>query len=180
MPVAHLVRFISKYSYLYQCFNEDAQLKIGHCIEEHSVGKIMGWFIKNSLTEHGNDIEIWIRSEEHPDFTTEQFDALLKISDTEEWENQVCKLVSIYYKVSYSFDQADSRFQVAIPKYIELFNNESIIYLVQEIEENDQCWARGKARQDYELIKKRINELFDNEFNYEQTPNFKRIIDDVE
>ena len=82
--------------------------------------------------------------------------------------------MTAYYSVSYSFDQADTRFQVAIPKYIGLFDRDSLIYLAEQIETNGQCYARGRAREDYVVIKNRIDELFDDDFNYEDVPSFQR------
>lgn len=175
-PLSQLVYFLSSNSELYQLLSVDARLKIEHNINTEEVGKIMGWFIKDNLESHANDLEAWIRSKERPNFTPEQFDSMMKILDTEEWQERVCKLMSIYYTVSSSYDQADKRFQVALPKNINLFNKDAIIYLANEIEKNDQCHDRGRARQDYEVIKKRIDELFNDDFVFDGLPLFKNKI----
>jgi hypothetical protein len=174
MPLAFLVFYLSKNPNLYSLLNEDARLKITHSIECDAIAKTMGWFIKDSLATHAQDITTWIKSVEHPSFTTDQFDALLQISDSEEWQEQFCNIVSTYYRVSYNFDQADSRFQVAFPKYIELFNKNALIHLASLIEENDQCYARGRSRQDYEIIKSRIDSLFGDTFDYSAVESFQR------
>lgn len=172
-PLSHLVYYLSSNSNLYQLLSDDARLKIEHNIKTDEVGKTMGWFIKDSLEAHANDLETWIKSEEHPNFAPAQFDTLLQILDTEEWQESVCKLMATYYTVSLSYDQADKRFQVAIPKHIDLFNKDAIIYLAKEIEKNGQCHDRGRARQDYEVIKKRIDTLFNDDFNFDDLPSFK-------
>lgn len=172
-PLAFLVYYLSENPDIFPILSEDARLKVDHCINTDEVGKTMGWFVKDSLEQHGDDVEDWIKSDDHPTFTTSQFDALLGISDTEEWQNRFCRIVAAYYSESYSYDQADTRFQIAIPKYISLFDKEALIHLAKEIQSNSQCWGRGRARGDYDIIKGRIDELFGGEFDYEDAPSFK-------
>ena len=172
-PIAYLVHFIAHRPRLYQCLSEDARLKIQHCIETDDVGKTMGWFEKEDLMTHAQDVENWIKSEDHPDFKQGQFDALLGISDSQEWQNKFCRIVSIYYTISYSFNQADGRFQDAIQKYMDLFDRDNLVFLVNGVNENSQCWGRGKAREDYQIIKDRIDEVFGDDFDYDSVPNFR-------
>lgn len=173
-PLSFLVFYLSNNHQIYPLLTDDARMKVDHCIDTDNVGKIMGWFIKTDIYAHANDVEEWIKGDEHPTFTTSQFDALLEISDTVEWQQKFCHIVTSYYSVSYSFDQADTRFQVAIPKYIGLFERDSLINLAEKIESNGQCYARGRAREDYEVIKARIDELFGDDFDYEEVPYFQR------
>jgi hypothetical protein len=176
MPLAFLVFYLSKNPSLYPLLNEDARLKINHSIENDPIGKTMGWFIKDNLATHARDVIGWIKSVERPNFTSDQLDALLQISDSEEWQEYFCTIISTYYRFSINYDQADARFQVAIPKYIDLFNKESLIRLSKLIEENDQCYGRGRARQDYEIIRTRIEKLFGNDFDYSEVESFKKRI----
>lgn len=173
-PLAFLVYYLSENPDIFPILSEDARLKVAHCIDTDDVGKTMGWFVKDNLERHGDDIEDWIRSSDLPTFTTKQFDALLGISDTDEWQNRFCKIASTYYSKSYSYDQADTRFQIAIPKYISLFDKEALIYLAKKIQSNSQCYERSRSRGDYEIIKARIDELFGDEFDYKDVPSFKR------
>ena len=171
-PLSYLIYFLSKQSDLYPILNEDARLKIQHCIESDAVGRTMGWFIKDNLNSHADDIETWVRGEDHPTFKPSQFDALLDMADSDEWQEKFCKIVSVYYGCSSSYDQADSRFQSAIPKYIELFNREALMFLASQIEGNSQCYVRAQARHDYTVIKERIDAVFVDEFQYQDYPRF--------
>lgn len=173
-PLSFLVYYLSKNSNIFPLLSKDAQLKIEHCIFTDDVGRTVGWFIKDNLSQHGDDIEKWIKSGDHPNFTTAQFDALLEIADTEEWQNRFCKIVTDYYTASYSYDQADMRYEIAIPKYIQLFNADGLAYLAERIEGNSQCYARSRARGDYEIIKNRIDIVFGDDFDYENFPSFRR------
>jgi hypothetical protein len=173
-PILYLTFFLSKNHELFPILNEAAQLKVEHCIVDNDVGKTVGWFVKESLEKHLEDIEEWIKSDKTPVFTPSQFDILLQISDSEEWQEKFCNVVSTYYGSSTSFDQADSRFQVAIPKFIKLFNTDAIKDLAQKIENNGQCHDRGRARHDYTIIKERIDELFGDTFSYQDYIWFSR------
>ncbi|EPC01604.1 hypothetical protein L861_16430 [Litchfieldella anticariensis FP35 = DSM 16096] len=174
-PLSYLVFFLSKNSELYPLLNEAAKLKVEHCIVEDEVGKIVGWFVKESLEKHADDIEEWIEGDERPVFTPEQFENILEMSDSDEWQERFCRIVSTYYGTSMNYNQADSRFQVAIPNFIRLFNKNAIRDLAHKIESNSQCHDRRQARHDYAIIKERIDEIFgDGEFNYQDYYWFSR------
>lgn len=173
-PIAYLVHFLAKRESLYDCLNDSARLKVQHCIQTDYVGKTLGWFVKNDLMVHGQDVEAWIKSDERPDFEGTQFDELLGINDSTEWQTRFCRIVSVYYTISYDFNQADGRFQDTIQKYIHLFNKDNLIFLTKQINGNGQCWGRGRAREDYQVIKDRIQELYDDHFDYDAVPEFFR------
>lgn len=173
-PLQYLTFFLSQNSDVYPLLNDAARLKVDHCIEDDAVGKTVGWFVKDDLDKHAEDIEDWIKSDERPVFTPDQFETILKISDSEEWQERFCAIVSTYYGSSRSYDQADSRFQVAIPKFIKLFNKQALIDLAQKIENNGQCHDRGRARHDYTIIKERIDNVFGDTFKYDDYVWFSR------
>ncbi len=174
-PISFLVYYLSKYPKVYPLLNDDAKLKIDNCILYDEVGRSVGWFTKRSLNAHADDIEKWIRSEDYPSFVPNQIDAIFEISDSEEWQKRFCQILAIYYSISKSFDDADLRFQLVIPKYINLFDSESLEYLIYQIEKNPQCYLRGRAIGDYVVIKERLEEL-SMPLDYENAPNFTRKI----
>ena len=173
-PLSFLVYYLANNPQIYPILSDDARIKVDHCINNDNVGKTMGWFIKENLDTHRDDIKAWISSDDWPTFTQDQLDALLAIHDTDEWQSMFCDIATTYYCSSRSFDQADSRFEVVIPKYISLFGNESLITLATKIDGNSQCCARGQARTDYVVIKERIDELFGDEFDYENVQSFHK------
>lgn len=173
-PLEFIVYFLAKNSHLFSHLTDDAKLKVEHSIQTNDVGKTMGWFVKDHLAEHASDIVAWIESDDQPSFTPTLLDALLEISDTDEWQELFFGILTSYYTGSGSFDLADTRYQVAIPKYIGMFSKSALITLADKIESNNQCWGRGSARQDYEVIKRRIDDLFEEDFDYETCPYFRR------
>lgn len=172
-PLQYLTFFISNNQELYPLLNEAARIKIKHCIAEDDIGRIIGWFVKKDVFQHGDDLIDLIKTKNLV-LTPDQFDYIFGISDSDEWQEKFCNIAATYYGVSTTFDQADSRFQVAIPQYIKFFNRDAIVYLADKIESNSQCHDRNKARHDYVVIKKRIDELFDGAFDYKPYMWFSR------
>ncbi|QXE22074.1 hypothetical protein B6N60_00754 [Richelia sinica FACHB-800] len=114
----YLVYYLSKNTKIYDLLNEDAQLKIQHHVENTNIGKICGWFLKDSLKAYSEDILSLVEGDTHFDFKDEQLKFLLEISDTEEWQHLFCRILSSYYCSSRSYNEADSRFQQAISPYL--------------------------------------------------------------
>lgn len=171
-PLAYLVFFIASNPSIYDLFNEDAKLKIQHCIDTDKVGKTMGWFIKTNFEKHFDDLQKWVTGPEHPVFSEGQLDVLLSISDTDEWQECFCKLISTYYAASKNFNEADERFTNAIEVYLHLFNANSLKFMLENIEPNNQTYGRGRAGKDHALIKNRFVELLGTQFDYKPYPNF--------
>jgi hypothetical protein len=165
--------YLSKNLSIYDLLNEDAKIKIEYHLKNTNTGKIIGWFLKDNLEQYYEDIISLIKGEKDLDFTSEQLQFLRKIDDSEEWEQKFCHIISSYYCASNCFDQADSRFQQAISPYLELFDKETIILLLQKIEQNTQTYGRGAARKEHEEIKKKLLQLLDGEeFNWTPYPHF--------
>ncbi len=178
-PVSYLVYYLSQNDGLYELLTEDAKLKIQHCIESDEVGKTLGWFIKENLEDHYNDVLEWIEGDDHPNFLEGQWEALLKINDSDEWQEKFCKLVGSYYSCSYNYNQADERFKNAIELYLHLFNIEAIRFTLLKIEENNQTYHRGGAIIDHLRIKERILDL-EKSFSFEDYPHFARNVKEEE
>ena len=175
-PLSFLIVYLSRNPDLFQLLSQDARIKIEHCIKTYRIGKMLGWFIKDDLNKHGTDLVEWIRSDDCPEFKVSELDFILKISDSEEWEELFCKIVTEYYTRSRSYNEADTRYQVTIQNYISLFNREALIYLAEQIDGNSQCCNRYMACEDYKIIKERIDSVFDEDFDYEKVPSFSVIV----
>ncbi|VVN43980.1 hypothetical protein [Pseudomonas fluorescens] len=172
-PLDFLIYFLSRNAEIFPLLNAAARMKVEHCVTESDVGKTVGWFVKADLMQHGQDIEAWIKTED-PVFSPKQLDALLGLSDSDEWQERFCNILSTYYASSSGYDQADSRFQVAIPQYIELFNEAALHDLALKVESNSQCYDRNRARHDYVVIKARIDSLLGSKFDYSTYQWFSR------
>ena len=130
----------------------------------------MGWFTKESLNQHYQEISNWISGDEAPTLETELILKLRNLSDSAEWDSLFCKLISTYYGSSWSYDSADSRFPV-LSSFIEIFDRDSFTFLLQKIEENNQTLDRRRARIDHASLKEKICEKY-SDFDFSIYPKF--------
>jgi hypothetical protein len=172
-----LAHYLSKNSKFYDVLNEGAKLKIEHFVRKDNKGKLYGWFLQESLEDYYSDILNFIVKNPTFAFKESELKYLLEISDTAEWENLFCCILSAYYCASEGFDVADSRFQNAISPHLNLFNKEALLFLINRIETNGQVYRRGKAIEDHQKIKQKLYQLCGEEFDLEPYPHFKRNVD---
>lgn len=171
-PLSYLVFYLAKFPDMFELLNDDAKVKVQHCIETDNVGKTFGWFIYDSLKTHYEQLLNWIEGKDYPSFKETQLDALLEISDSEEWEAMFCNLISAYYGMSRGYDTADKRFAIAIEPYLHLFKQENLLFLLAKIEKNKQTWGRGRSYIDHPRIKERIDAIIGDDFDPTPFPNF--------
>ena len=153
IPLDYLVFYLSKNPKIYHdLLNEDAKLKIQHNVKTTQRSKICGWFVKENLEGHYEDILSLIENDINFNFRKGELKFLLEIADTEEWQHLFGRILSTYYCASRRFDEANSRFQQAISPYLEVFDNETIELLIEQMEQNKQVYARRKAKEEHQEI----------------------------
>lgn len=176
LTLDRLVIYLSKNPQFYDLLNEDAKLKIRHNVETTNNSKISGWFVKENLHVHYEDILSLIENDINFNFTEVELKFLFEIADTEEWQHLFCRILSSYHCASRSYNQADSRFQQAISPYLEFFDKEAIVFLIERIEKNDQVYGRLRAKEEHKEIKKKLFQLRGQEFDLNPYPNFQRTV----
>ena len=176
LTLDRLVIYLSKNPQFYDLLNEDAKLKIRHNVETTNNSKISGWFVKENLQVHYEDILSLIENDINFNFTEVELKFLFEIADTEEWQHLFCRILSSYYCASKRFDEANSRFQEAISPYLEFFDKEAIVFLIKRIEQNSQVYGRRKAKEEHKEIKEKLFQLHGQEFDLNPYPNFQRTV----
>jgi hypothetical protein len=171
-----LVFYLSKNPQFYDLLNEEAKIKIRHNVKTTNKSKIYGWFVKDNLQGHYEDILSLIENDINFNFKKGQLDFLRETPDTKEWQHLFCRILSSYYCASTRFDDANYRFQQAISPYLEAFDKEAIVFLIEQIEQNKQVYGRGKAREDHKEIKKKLFQLHGQEFEVNPYLHFKAIV----
>jgi len=174
LTLDHLVTYLSKNPQIYDLLNEDAKLKIQHNVKTTQRSKICGWFVKENLEGHYEDILSLIENDINFNFRKGELKFLLETPDTEEWQHLCCRILCSYYCASRRFDEADYRFQEAISPYLEFFDKEAIVFLIERIEQNDQVYGRRKAKEEHKEIKKKLFQLHGQEFDLNPYPYFQR------
>ncbi len=90
------------------------------------------------------------------------------------------KLINLYikrYTSSSSYNDADHSFSALIEPILSMMNEKQIIYLLEDIETNNQVYNRGKSYYDHKKVKKYLDNLNDS-FDYSKYPKFLKSIED--
>ena len=173
-PLDYLLLYLSKHESFYDLLTDDAQLKIQHAAETTDMGRTCGWFTRGNLSSHFDYLITWIEGELYPVFSEQQWQFVLKLSDTEEWEKQYAKLISSYYCRSGGFDTADNRFSDSLLPNLKYFDQESAIYLLSKIEDNNQLYNRNRAEIDHKKVRDNFDKFLPDDFDYSVYPQFDK------
>lgn len=171
-PMGFLMFYLAYYPDSYVCFSEDAKLKIKHAKDSSVLGKIYGWFIDGDLNAHFDFLCSWFVSDEYPTISDQQWEHILEFSDSDEWEESFSKLITVYYCRSRSFDTADRVFGQLILPYLKFFTKDSAVFMLENIETNNQVWDRNRAVVDHPKLKEKFDKLLGKEFDYKKYPRF--------
>ena len=178
----HLVFYLGKNPSIYDLLSGDAKLKIQHNAQTTNTGKIYGWFIWENLEKYYENILLLINSNPTTKFNFKdiQLQFILEVSDTSEWQKLFCNIVSTYYSKSVLFNQADLRFEQAILPNLKIFDAETIKFLIECIETNDQVYFRSQAVADHHQIYLRLVEIYGDKFDLTPYKRFKTNLEDHE
>lgn len=171
-PLDFLINYLSVNESFYELLTEDAKLKIQHASENTDVGRTCGWFTRGDLSSHFDYLTAWIEGDSYPEFSEFQWQYLLELSDSEEWERQYAKLISSYYCRSGGFDTADSRFTNSLLPNLKYFDLDSAEYLLQKIEGNSQVHWRNRAGIDHKKVRGHFNKFLPADYDYSRYPKF--------
>ncbi|MGH1374701.1 MAG: hypothetical protein ACRBCK_00010 [Alphaproteobacteria bacterium] len=175
-----LINFLARCPEIYSLLSGDAQIIIKHAVETVPTGSIYGFFVKKDLSEYYTDLELWLKDCRYK-IDSDAWKLVLAISDTQEWQGEFCKLLSTYYTSSVSYKVADSRFGSAVEPFLYLFERESLLFLLNHVENNPQTYGREAASFDHFLIKQRAVELSGGgvDIDLSEYPNFSESCGDV-
>jgi hypothetical protein len=171
-PMGFLMFYLAYYPDAYLCFSEDAKLKIKHAKDSTVLGKLYGWFIDGDLNTHFDFLCSWFASDEYPAISDQQWEHILELSDSDEWEESFSKLVTVYYCTSRSFDNADRVFVQLVLPYLKFFTKDSAVFMLENIETNNQVWDRNRAVIDHPKLKEKFDKLLGKGFDYKEYPKF--------
>ncbi len=173
-PLDYLLNYLSMNESFYELLTEDAKLKIQHAAESTDVGRTCGWFTRGDLSAHFDYLTTWIEGDLYPQFSDYQWQFVLELSDSEEWEKKYAKLISSYYCRSGGFDTADNRFSNSLLPNLKYFEQESALYLLRKIEGNNQLYNRNRAGIDHKKVRESFNKFLPEDFDYTEYPQFDK------
>ncbi|WP_338587818.1 hypothetical protein V6669_20195 [Paenibacillus sp. Y5S-9] len=94
--------------------------------------------------------------------------------------NDFYSLLIMHYSYSHSFDMAAHNFDRCIAPYLDKFNEELMLELIDGFDNNDQVHAsiRRYVTHEFKLIKNQADVVLGEEFDYKPYPNFKSYIEE--
>ena len=167
-----LIDFLSEVPKVYSTLSEDIKILIERKISTDNALKLVSYFRHDSLQKHYTYLEHEFKSQRHTDeIPYDKWEELRKLSESDQVSRRFAKLLGLYYSNSGSYDAADKICNVII-RLLEQLTIEDIASILEQAEDNGQTYDRGKASQDYRIIKAHI--LKSNpEFDLDRVPNFK-------
>jgi hypothetical protein len=150
-----------------------AKAAILHAAENNVSARCLAWFTNDNPDQHAKRLYEWIRSDAHPQIERDLWDAISDISDSSEWTKQTIRLANAYYTISYTYDEADMRFNEGIRRLLPMYTLDDCIDLIEGIQTNGQTWERRGAYTDHREVRKRALDL-DPAFNPARFDIFNR------
>lgn len=168
--IHYLLLFLYRDPVAYEYFNEDIKIRIDRQIEDRLDSGFLCYFLYKDITQYYEYLEDLVREKYTTDIPLAYWKRLLKVSDSNELEAEFTELLGLYYSLSMNFDTADNRF-IIIKHFIDLFNEKSLIKLLELSEENNQTYNRGKAPKDYFELREFIKSKY-KDFDFSPFTNF--------
>lgn len=168
----YLVLFLSEFPDIYPSLQESAQVILNHVTDTDPYCIVLGWFRHQSLSTHLDNIEKQLKSEDPVTLDSDAFHILWNFFPDPDDRKNLLKLASIYYGVSWTFANADSRYSNFIQPYIAYFDQSDLLNLLQLIEDNNQTYQRYKAERDHKEVKEWCDKVLGKQFDYTPYPNF--------
>ena len=172
-PARLLIRLLSQYPSFYDSLNDAAKVIIQHVAEIDEDARVFAWFLNGTLQAHSEKLMDWVGSDNHPNLSNDVVVSLRDISDSVEWEKEVNAILNSYYGSSWSYDEADERFSVAISPFLSTYDAGDIEDLLSKIDDNGQTCERRGARRDHGFVRDRCNELG---VNFNEYRSFSRSV----
>ena len=181
IPCQFLISFLSIHPELYELLDEHAKIMINQEHEINIDSKIRAWYTFKSLEDYYDAL---ITSYENQELNFDErnlsnFKSLTNlIRDTEDHlqHELIIKFIAHLYANSSSYNEADLRFKLLISDNLHHFNKTTLVYILEQIEMNEQVFLRGAARKDHSKINDFILEKFADEIDVSKYENFANSI----
>ncbi len=169
-----LLGYLVKNSNLHGLLEDNVHVTLEGLISKNLTAIVLSRFKKESLMEHFSDVVKYF-NDKYSEFSNSHseeidkavkgivephaWDTLAGTIKTDEDKKMFCNVISSYYNSSFDYDTADARFRTGIKPYLNYFDVDGLVFLVEGIEKNSQTSNRNKGRSDHYSIADRIMQL---------------------
>lgn len=171
-----LVMFLASYPKIYlEILNDSAKVIVETTIRTNNFCKLIGWFLKNSFSEHLEEILEWVKSGDILGLEYVHFNTLRDLTILYSKHDYFLKIISSYYSYSPDYNEGDKRFEI-IRANLQNYDKEGLLYLLNEIENgySGQTCDRRRASNDHYYLKNRCVELLGDQFDLSGFRAFRR------
>lgn len=169
-----LLGYLVKNSNLYWVLGDNVHAILEGLISKNLTALILSRFNKQSLVEHFSYIVKCFNDKysEINDKNSKEIDKAVKdIVEPHAWKTlagaiitdedkrMFCNVISSYYNSSFNYATADARFTNGIKPYLNYFDIDGFIFLVEGIEKNSQTYSRKQGGIEHSSIARRIMQL---------------------
>lgn len=165
----NLVILLSKLPFLYNELNSDTQLQVDAIIDKDARAKSIAWFKYKTVTAHLS----YLKS--IPSLRLEE-NAIKRMISYYSEIGEMTPLIDFfiwYYGESYSYDSADSRFELAIEPFLGRMSTKQFEQIIENTNNNRQIWDRGLAYTANNKIMKYAKSVLDDGFDYDKYNHFR-------
>jgi hypothetical protein len=165
---------------IYSHLSDGARVLLENKIERNADLTIAAFFRSNDVTDHIDKslaLEVW--DETQFDDGRISMGVVQNIADIAQrlGQNQEAhRLLIGMFANSYNYDMADIRFNHLIAPYLDEFDGQALEQLVASFDDNSQIYHRYQAKNTGKMIKRRVDEAFEDKFDYTPFPNFRRTL----
>lgn len=164
----NLIVLLSKFPVLYKELNDDAQLQVDAMIEEDTGAKALAWFKYTTINEH----LAYLKSINRIKLEKNEIKRMVAYySDIGEMTSLIDFFVW-YYGKSYSFDSADSRFELAIEPFLDKMSAKQFKQIIENTNYNAQIWDRRLAYKANNKVMQYAKAVLGDDFDYSYYSHF--------
>lgn len=164
-----LVLMLSRHPEIYNALSSETKLQIDSFIEKNISAKLLSWFKFATPKEY--ILSLQDIQQINSDMTA--VDLLIRHFDDIGEMPLLINYFIDYYGKSYSYDDANQRFEVEIQPFINKMTGAQIIKLIEVIENNRQIYDRNAAYRTNGEIVLRAKDVLGPDFDYTAYPHFR-------
>ncbi|MBO5357250.1 MAG: hypothetical protein J6A95_05725 [Clostridia bacterium] len=167
--------FLSRYTRIYALLAEEDRLLIDKILNKYELFKSISWFKYDKLDNH-------LKMMEKINFTKTTVVLMNRIYSHYADNGMKNKILTFFvrlYGSSRCYDDADERFETSIEPYLDKMDSSHIVELIKTTNQNSQIWARSAAPKSNKIILQYAKQVLNQDFKYDDYPNFMNNIDDT-
>lgn len=164
------LRFVGMHPELYALFTDAAKTPLETAAKASLSNFSRAWFLSPDVIQHLLAVEK--RITEGHFISGEAYEDLLEASIAAGVEAKAFDIAITQFGSSSDYDMADGYFISLIKPLLQRFSKEQLINLAKAIDGNGQIYGRGRAAAHHRLIKKVLDTVFMDEFDYAAYPKF--------